>query len=523
MNLILAIGLVITAFLSALGGLFIHRAASERRGPPGQSVFSDGNPGTVFLFDGETMVDGSGAAKALLHSLQGVGGPWVRLVRHLSARFPDLESGLATLDERGSLQLVSQPGKAAPVLLLAELRGGLTRLQISAPGAATGSGPDPFTHIALTEEVEILRQVVAAMPNLCWREDSAGEVVWANTAYVLAAMDALAQGQEMTWPMPRLFDKRATAELAQGQRLALAGPGGTTRWFDLAAAAAPDGGRMLFAGSADALVQAETALRDFMQTLTKTFAQLPIGLAIFDSQRQLQLFNPALLDLTGLPPDFLALRPALLSVLDALRDRNMLPEPKDYRGWRQQLLDMELAASQGLYEETWNLADGQTFRVTGRPHPNGALALMIEDISTEMLRTRRYRADLELGQSVIDAMEEGVAVFSREGHLVMTNAAYATLWAHDPTVTVGEVPVRALARHWRQQTAPAGLWSEVEDYVSTVGDRIPWQAEARLLDGRLMTCRFAPLAAGATLTAFRIATPRAEVAQTLPDGDRLRA
>ena len=35
--------------------------------------------------------------------------------------------------------------------------------------------------------------------------------------------------------------------------------------------------------------------------------------------KYLKLFNPALLDLTGLPVDFLSLRPSLLSVLDALR------------------------------------------------------------------------------------------------------------------------------------------------------------------------------------------------------------
>ena len=180
--------------------------------------------------------------------------------------------------------------------------------------------------------------------------------------------------------------------------------------------------RLIFALPADAAVQAETALRDFMQTLTKTFAHLHVGLAIFDQQRQLQLFNPALLDLTGLPVDFLSMRPSLLSVLDAMRDRNMIPEPKDYRGWRRQLVELEKAAASGLYEETWSLPGGQTYRVIGRPHPNGAIALMFEDISGEMLRTRRYRADLELGQSVIDQMDEAIAVFSEGGQLVMSNA-----------------------------------------------------------------------------------------------------
>jgi PAS domain-containing protein len=238
--------------------------------------------------------------------------------------------------------------------------------------------------------------------------------------------------------------------------------------------------------------------------LTKTFAQLPIGLAIFDVDRKLQLFNPALLDLTQLPADFLSMRPTLLSVLDAMRDRKMLPEPKDYRGWRRRLVELEKAAASGLYEETWNLPDGQTYKVVGRPHPNGAIALMIEDISSEMLRTRRFRADLELGQSVIDQMEDAITVFDQSGLLVISNAAYARLWGHDPSLWVSACNLRNLTAHWRSLTPPSGLWSELEAYVATIGDREAWQAEARLLDGRLLGCRFAPLAGGSTLVRFRL-------------------
>jgi PAS domain-containing protein len=258
---------------------------------------------------------------------------------------------------------------------------------------------------------------------------------------------------------------------------------------------------------ADAAVQAETSLRDFMQTLTKTFAHLPIGLAIFDRQRQLQLFNPALLDLSGLQPDFLSLRPTLFAFLDAMRDRNMIPEPKDYRFWRKQMSELEKAASSGLYEETWSLPSGQTYRVIGRPHPNGALALMFEDISTEMSRTRRYRADLELGQAVVDAMDQGLAVFSESGVLVMSNTAYTELWGHDPASTLGESGVATLCAHWRDNSAASPIWSEVEDFIATMGERKAWSGEARLNDGRLIDCRFTPIQGGSTLATFRLAAP----------------
>ena len=186
-----------------------------------------------------------------------------------------------------------------------------------------------------------------------------------------------------------------------------------------------------------------------------------------------------------------------------MRDRKMIPEPKDYRGWRRQLVELEKAAASGLYEETWSLPGGQTYRVIGRPHPNGAIALMIEDISGEMLRTRRYRADLELGQSVIDQMDEAIAVFSEGGQLAMSNTAYGQIWSGDPSGTLEEASVRTLCAHWRRQSAPTPVWGQLEDFAANPGDRSAWRAEARLLDGRLIDCRFAPLSGGATLTAFR--------------------
>lgn len=498
------LGLAAVAAIAAVGGMFGVMVYSGRTAAPRRSIFTEAGGGAVFLFDHEALVDSTPGARALLAASHALGGPWLRLKAYLAPHFPDLEEKLARLPAEGVMTLISAPEKGSPLLVQMELRGGLTRIVLVDSEQQEGQGvtADPIAQRALHEELDQLRETIARAPALVWRENAAGEVIWANSSYLKQAAAALAPGQNLVWPLPRLFDKTASLQGVAGQRQCLALPGQSAAWYDLVSSA-EGSGRLLFALSADAAVQAETALRDFMQTLTKTFAHLPIGLAIFDQARQLQLFNPALLDLTGLPADFLSLRPSLVSVLDALRDRKMIPEPKDYRSWRQQIVDLEKAAASGLYEETWNLPDGQTYRVVGRPHPNGALALMLEDISTEMLRTRRYRADLELGQAVVDHLDEAITVFSADGTTVMSNAAYVQLWGHDPAVSLEDSTVRSLASHWRAHSAPSAVWADVEDFVATVGDRQCWSAEARLLDGRLVVCRFAPLAGGATMAVFR--------------------
>lgn len=516
----LILAVVAASLMAACIGMLALWLLPAREFPVQSSVFTDTGSETLFLFDGEIMVDSTANARALLAASPMKGPAWGRLMAFLTARFEDLGARLQQLQNDGAIELPSM-GNAKPLILRAEHTGGLTKLTLidaSKDGHVTAS--DAIAQRAMLDELALLRNTVAAAPMLLWRENTAGDVVWANGPYLLQACGVLDDGKELGWPLPRLFN-RAAVKSGKDQRQSLLAVGKPALWFDISSRAEADGD-LMFAVPADVAVQAESALRDFMQTLTKTFAQLPIGLAIFDRQRKLQLFNPALMDLTQLPPDFLSLRPSLLAVLDAMRDRRMLPEPKDYRDWRRQIVEIEKAAATGLYEETWSLPDGQTYRVVGRPHPNGALALLIEDISSEMLRTRRYRADLELGQSVIDHMDEAIAVFSQSGQLVMSNNSYAALWDHDPAETLAENTVRSLSAHWRMQSAPSAIWAEVEEYVATVGDRDSWRGEVRLLDGRLIGCRFAPLAGGSTLATFR-SVPPSESGQTrLAEGTGLR-
>lgn len=506
MNLSLAFALTLMAFVASLAGLTAIQTLQGGRRGQYQPIFSQQLTGQdqeiVFLFDGQTLLDATPGARYFLYNSRFLGGDWSKFLGQMSRYFPDLELHLQRLEQEGEVILSGQKTKDKPLVLSMRYHNGLTRFALSNPSVEGGpTSVDALSHFNLTQELDDLRDVLARAPVLVWRERAEGGVVWANSGYVKEVIARLAPGQELAWPMPRLFEKLASQETVQGQRAVLKTASGETKWYDLIGAS-DDPERLVFALPCDATVAAENSLREFIQTLTKTFAQLPIGLAIFDKQRQLQLFNPALLDLTGLPIDFLSLRPSLLSVLDALRDRQMIPEPKDYRGWRRQLVEMERAAASGQYEEIWDLPDGQTYKVIGRPHPNGGLALMIEDISYEVSRSRRYRSDVALGQEVIDQLPNGVAVFLPSGKLALCNTAYAKMW-HDGVVPlVRNCSVADLLTTWRSSTAPGKLWSEAEEYITTVGNRVAWSAETRLLDGRLIYCSFQPLTGGSTMVTF---------------------
>ncbi|MFN5998242.1 MAG: PAS-domain containing protein [Paracoccaceae bacterium] len=500
-ELAMALGMVLTAMLVALSALALMQAWTARRPAKMPSIF-DATPARVaFLFDGERLVDASPSARALLPEGEDQRA-WGRLLARFGPDFPNLAERLSTLPRIGQVQISSQPGMSPPLVLKAEHVSGLTRLTVDGGQSDPRPGQgDAASAAALQQEVMTQRAVLSRAPVLMWKESVDGSVIWANHAYLIRAVELLPEGEDLSWPLPKLFDQQATPS-TRLPRLKLQMPSGA-EWYDLVRMPQADE-TLCYALAADKAVQAETSLREFMQTLTKTFADLPIGLAIFDRSRCLQMFNPALADLTTLTPEMLIARPSLNAFLDAMRAKAMIPEPRDYRSWRKQLARLEEEASMGLFEETWSLPGGQTYRVIGRPHPNGALAFMFEDISHEMSRTRRYRADVELGQSVIDAVEDAVAVFSQGGQLVMSNHAYAQLWQHDPQVLLSEASISTLCAWWRDHAAPTLLWDDATDYVTSTGDRAPWEGDVRLLDGRLVSCRFRPLTGSATLITFRV-------------------
>ncbi len=470
----------------------------------------------VFLFAAHNVIQMTQAAADFLENTIADRTPadtsrsdWSRIHDILQPRFPDLPDNPDHLLPFHHSILGTHCPKD-PAQLVLETWDGHLRLSVIDPVRATMP----------TDERAWLRLAVTGAPYPIWQSDLSGQVIWCNAAYralvdrfapsQAEAAKAMAEGED---PLPPLFEMpvRPTDE-NRTFRVPLTPRGAQTPyWFDVHAQRL-DGGWMNYATDVNAVVNAEIAQRNFVQTLTKTFAQLSIGLAIFDRKRQLALFNPALIDLTQLPAEFLSARPNLLSFFDRLRDRKMMPEPKNYRSWRDQISDLVAAADHGQYRETWSLPGGLTYRISGRPHPDGAVAFLFEDISAEVSSTRRFRSQLELGQSVLNTLEQSIAVFSASGMLTYSNSAYCAMWGVDADSQFIDISVNDASRHWQAGSMPTPVWGDLRDFVVQFGQRSDWQAEIRLKDGRPVTCRVVPMAGGTTLVIFELMEGFAQIA-----------
>ena len=193
------------------------------------------------------------------------------------------------------------------------------------------------------------------MPVLSWRVNKEDEITWANTSYIdtYTAFDAGRNG--LTWPIPSLFggqmpDAHGRLSLDMGAHMS---------WFSHEMVS--DGAEVQhFATPIDLAVQTETSRREMMQILTRTFACLPTGLALFDTERRLQVFNPALVDLMGLDPLFLAARPSFEQVLFTLRElRHCCPSQRISRPGAARLPRWSAPPKTGRFSEEWCLGNGR--------------------------------------------------------------------------------------------------------------------------------------------------------------------
>ena len=501
MTFALALVLVGTSALTALAILMIAGALGRPRVRAASSSFGAGGD-TAFLFDGQTLLDANPRGHRLLDSLRQTEGEegtdWTRLTSHLTREFPDLPQALADLPTNRHAKLSGAADRATDLRL--DWFEGTQRLTLIDTLAEDGSVLlDRLSYRALQEELTLLRQVSESAPLLLWRETGDGQVNWANGGYLRRASESQ-RGEGMSWPLPALFP---AGEPGPATRVGLPATGNArAAWFDVTRV--PDGDTTLvYALPADDAHKAERTKRDFIQTLTKTFATLPIGLAVFDRARRLQMFNPALTDLTGLEPEFLLSRPGIEGFLNRMREKHVMPEPRDYRTWARRLLDIETSAPGGDFEETWTLPTGQTFRVSANPHPDGALAFLIEDITSETHLTRNVRAEMETSQSVLNQLDTAIAVFAPNGQLVLTNTAFSRLWTLEGEDTLGAVTLPEALENWREAGDDPALWSRI-GALSRPGARTaePVTGVMRLTDGERLNVEARRTSTGALMIAF---------------------
>ena len=488
--------------------IFIDR---RRRDPASNVATHRPEPeGALYLFEDQRLIDANDVGSRLLADRFDNMREWEALTITLQDDFPQLDQLIKDVSEDRDLTI---PSCLDPnfILSASQVQG---RLRLKLSGLRADQTPDLLVKLeqrSLRNELTTLRAVAETTPQLIWQEDETGEITWCNRSYLRFFDSLQSEGDAAlsVWPAQKLFPSIGTPNKGAGTALrsrhsVLSADEKEEHWFNITSLPVLEG-TIHFASDANEQLKSERAQKAFIQTFAKTFAQLSVGLAIFDRSRNLSMFNPAFLDMTGLPANLLSSRPSIETVFDQMRLAGKLPEPKDYSVWKEQFRKLLDEASTGTYQENWVLPDGQTFRVAGRPHPDGAIAFLFEDITAEISLTRRFRTEVQTSQAVLDSFEDAIAVFSPAQTMVLSNTAYHTLWG-EPDQQVSALDLRSSLRHWKSGSAPSAVWAKIEKLSDSSKQRKALKENIVLKNGLNMVLQTQPLPGGMTMMKFRRAS-----------------
>lgn len=244
------------------------------------------------------------------------------------------------------------------------------------------------------------------------------------------------------------------------------------------------------------LAASKDTLKRFTETLSTTFAHLSGGLAIFDADKSLYLFNPALSDLFDLDPVWLAGRPSIADFISKLREKRHLPEKKNFLEWRRLLTELKDTGQQKTYDDEWVLPDGRVFRVTGQPHSRGAVAFLFEDISVQVAIERLHRQETAMNHSILNGISDAIAVVGSSGSVKFTNTSLDDLF--------GEKFREDLVNCGIPDTAD--FWQKLKTYVSLSERPAPWEHMLTAKDNSKIRANVSPLPDGSTLVVFKVNT-----------------
>ncbi|SFL04360.1 PAS domain-containing protein [Shimia haliotis] len=476
----LIVTLGISALLLSLGVLtfLLRRIPQDAGGPQTQEA--------ICIYRNGSLVEANTEGLRLLAGRGGKETNWRALRRLLAERFPDFPENQGATDMQDTKVLTSSKMHDGTLLTIDQWND-VARVTI-----VSDVQPEDAT-------VTFGSDISNGAPYPIWVCRADTQIIWCNVAYENLAQE---QGKKLDPEIPMLFEMTDGEEFTASRRLGLFSADGTPQWFDVTSVAL-DQDRVFFAVDANTAVDTELAQRNLVQTLSRTFAHLPTGLAVFDRDRRLVLFNPPLVQLSGLSPTELSLHPSITEFFDKLRARHIAPEPKRAVSWQSHVGTIIRAMEQGTYGDTWELPDGKTYRVSGRPQQDGAIALLIDDISAEMALTRRFRAEIEIAHAALDGLGDPVVLFSRAGDHLLCNNAYRSFWQVDPDSTFANYTIRDATALWEAAICDTPAWQDFKEAIGNSEPRRPWAGVLALQQLGLMHAKLTPISGGATMIEFR--------------------
>lgn len=384
---------------------------------------------------------------------------------------------------------------------------------------------------ALASDTAFLRALLDTLPMPAWLRDEDLSLLTVNRAYALA-VDAASPEAAVAGQVELASDNLVREARALAARARAAGEprsdqfhlvlSGERRLSSVTEVPVQVGETLLTAG----FVQDETRVEELQTELTRHVAahgevleRLSTAIAIYSTDTKLTFFNTAFARLWRLDREWLMAQPTYAGVLDALRERRLLPETVDYRAAKEEELKRFVSLIEPV-ETLLHLPDGRTLRRVVSPHPYGGLIYTYEDVTDTLALERSFNTAVAVQRETLDHLHEGIAVFGAHGRLKLTNPAFGRIWNLAPEDLAGEPHlhevVERLKPMFEGRPDRTSSWPSARELLlALVGRRRAMEGRLERQDGSILDCTAVPLPDGATLLTFLDITDTARVERAL--------
>ena len=374
--------------------------------------------------------------------------------------------------------------------------------------------------------LDALTRLIESAPFPMWYRGPDQRLGLVNAAYVHAvegrdAADVIARGIELTEPgVAREGAARAMSDNQPWSRNVPATIGGERRMLRLVDVPLDTGAVAGFAVDIQDLENARFELARNIQSQRDLADRMTAGMAQFDVDRHLSFFNQPFAIMTQLDTDWLSEAPEFDRLLERMREKNRIPEVRDFPQWKEERRGWFTSPDE-MIEEDWILTNGDHLRVVGQPLPDGGLRLILED-RTEQVRLSSARDTLlRVRSATFDNLFEAISVFAGDGRLYLWNRRFCSLWDLDETWLAEHPRVDELVPALAKKLTNPTLAAQIRELVrAATSGRQQGGGRVSLTDGRHFEMAAVPLPDGNALFTMVDVTDSTRIEEALRERTR---
>lgn len=229
---------------------------------------------------------------------------------------------------------------------------------------------------------------------------------------------------------------------------------------------------------------------------------IPIATAVFAKDQRLSSYNAAYAAMWKFSKPWLDARPSQGEIIDRLRETRQLPERHDFIAWKHAHLESPEEALRQK-EEFWHLSGGRSLRVVVRPHLQGGVYYLFEDVSDRFRLEASFNMLFQVQRAALDQVEDAIVFIAPDGRLVLHNKMFGRLWRLTDEELSGEPHFSKVVELAQARMGPDNIWSIVAaGLASDEPERCNDWGHVERADGKSISLTMSRLPSGATLVMF---------------------